>query len=67
MLSKGFKLFKEGLVNKMGSSEPKHWIVKNPTFSLVRVIIKNWENKPMQAIFKCRQTGELVNLRCRVA
>ncbi len=71
MISKGFKLYKEGhLVNKMNSIDPKDWIVKKPTFSYVKFIEKKLtatKDIPIRALFRCKQTGELANLKCKVA
>lgn len=73
MISFGFKLYKEGhLVNKMGSNDANHWQVKKPTCSLVEVVEHTFDVTlkkliPARALFCCKQTGELVTLKCKVA
>jgi len=62
-VSKGYKLNEKGtaLVNKYGTVNPKFWRVKKPTFSLVKT-----PSSVNRALFKCKQTGELIILKHKI-
>lgn len=69
-----YKLDKSGsvLVNKNGNRNSKFWSYMKPTFSFMFVTVWDFKMKgdqevsvPSRGVFKCRQTGQLIDLKIK--
>lgn len=62
MLSKGFKVHGDKIVNKNGYEVPRGWDVRKATFSFVRSYPGELVGIPdvPHGVFRCKQTGEEV-------